>query len=288
MLSETELAIIRQAYARQITFLGGAANPVLEAAYAAVPREAFVGPGPWPILRWPSGYRTTPEADPVYLYADVLVGLVPERAINNGQPSSHATWLDHVAIRPGDHVVHVGAGVGYYTAIMAEMTGPGGRVTAIEFDPELAARAAANLVPWPNTRVVCGDGSSVAFDPANVIYVNAGAARPADTWLDGLKEGGRLLLPLTTDRNFVEALLPQGVVFLIERHGDKLRASFVSHVAVFPCEGMRDPASERALAEALKAGGANAVNRLYRGDPPPAQAIWLQAPGWGLVAAAGS
>lgn len=283
MLSACELAIVRKAYARQVLFLGGVTNQALEAAYAVVPRETFMGVGPWPILKWPAGYRTTPEADPVYLYADVLVGLVPERALNNGQPSSHATWLDRVAIQPGDHVVHVGAGVGYYSAIMAEMVGPTGRVTAIEFDRELADRAIANLRAWPNAEVVNGDGSSVVFDPADAIYVNAGATRPADTWLDGLKDGGRLLLPLTTDRNFVEAAVPQGVVFLIKRTRDELRASFVSNIAVFPCEGMRDRASERALAVALRTARWGDVVRLYRGEPPPVQTCWLQAPGWGFA-----
>jgi D-amino-acid dehydrogenase len=47
--------------------------------------------------------------------------------------------------------------------------------------------------------VVRGDGTRIAFEPADVIYVNAGATRPADAWLDRLKEGGRLILPLTAD-----------------------------------------------------------------------------------------
>jgi protein-L-isoaspartate(D-aspartate) O-methyltransferase len=75
-------------------------------------------------------------------------------------------------------------------------------VTAIEFDSELAARGAANFAQWPNVRVIQGDGGQVPFDPADVIYVNAGATRPAPLWLDGLKEGGRLILPLTTYHGF--------------------------------------------------------------------------------------
>ena len=35
---------------------------------------------------------------------------------------------------PGEHAVRIGAGVGYYTAILAHMVGEGGRVTAIEFE----------------------------------------------------------------------------------------------------------------------------------------------------------
>ena len=62
-----------------------------------------------------------------------------------------------------------------------------------------AARATANLVQTPHVRVVHGDGTQIAFEPADVIYVNAGATRPGDAWLDRLKEGGRLILPLTAD-----------------------------------------------------------------------------------------
>ncbi|MGH7030472.1 MAG: hypothetical protein ACREEZ_08615 [Stellaceae bacterium] len=70
-------------------------------------------------------------------------------------------------------------------------------MTAIELDPGLAARAAANFATAPQVRVVAGDGTRIGFDPADVIYVNAGATRPADPWLDRLNEGGRLILPLT-------------------------------------------------------------------------------------------
>src|ERR1700719_917781 len=93
----------------------------------------------------------------------------------------------------------ISASASYYTAILAELVGPTGRVTAIEYDAELAARATANLAQTPHIRVVHGDGTRIAFEPADVIYVNAGATRPADAWLARLKAGGRLILPLTAD-----------------------------------------------------------------------------------------
>lgn len=285
MLTEAELAIARKVYAKQVTFQGGVVDARLEAAYADVRREQFVGQGPWPIFRW-TGYQTTPDADPLYLYDDVLVGLVTERGLNNGMPSSHASWLAATGIRPGDHVVHVGAGVGYYSAIMAELTGPSGRVTAIEFDPDLAARAAGNLRNRRNVRVIQGDGSTAPFDTADVIYVNAGATRPADAWLDRLADGGRLFLPLTTDKNFRPGALtgpPQGAVFLIRREDQLFHAKWISQVAIFPCEGMRDAASEEALAAALQTRRWTEVTRLNRTDDLPKERCWLRAPGWSLA-----
>jgi len=47
-----------------------------------------------------------------------------------------------------------------------------------------------------------------------MIYVNAGATRPADAWLDRLKEGGRLILPLTADA-FPNRDVRRGAVFRI-------------------------------------------------------------------------
>ena len=69
------------------------------------------------------------------------------------------------------------APVGYYTAILAELVGATGRVTALEFDGELAARATANFAQTPHVRVVRGDGTRIVFEPVDVIYVNAVATR---------------------------------------------------------------------------------------------------------------
>src|SRR5438094_4494244 len=109
MERESELAVVRRAYAKHIMAAAGIADRRIEAAFAAVPREAFLGPGPWPILRWERAYVTTPKRDPVYLYADVLVGIIPERNLNNGQPSFLAALIASAGPRPGEHAVHIGA-----------------------------------------------------------------------------------------------------------------------------------------------------------------------------------
>jgi protein-L-isoaspartate(D-aspartate) O-methyltransferase len=113
-----ELGIIRAAYARQILAAAEVADARLEAALRETRREDFLGPGPWPILRWFRNYVLTPDADPVYLYTNDLVGILPERHLNNGQPSLHAHLIHQAAPAAGDHVVHIGTGTGYYTAIL--------------------------------------------------------------------------------------------------------------------------------------------------------------------------
>ncbi|PRD49564.1 protein-L-isoaspartate O-methyltransferase family protein [Phyllobacterium myrsinacearum] len=285
-MTPDELKIVRRAYAMQIAAAAGIADKAVEDAFAAMPREDFLGPGPWPVLRWQEDYTPTPGADPVYLYTDSLVGILPERHINNGQPSLHAFLLSQSAPRKGEHIVHIGAGTGYYSAIMAQLAGPSGRVTAIEYDPELAARARANLAAHANVSVLQGDGSKIGFEAADLIYVNAGATKPADIWLDRLKEGGRLILPLTTEKGFSSdwsKIHRRGGVFLITREAEKFWARWISPVAIYPCEGMRDAASEKVLARAFESSDYKRVTRLYRSEDIPAERCWLRAPGWSLA-----
>jgi protein-L-isoaspartate(D-aspartate) O-methyltransferase len=288
-MTEAELAIVRRAYAMQILAAVGVSDPRIEAAYAATPREAFLGGGPWQIFRWGMAYRATPSADPVYLYTDDVVGIWPEKKINNGQPSLHAHLINQAKPVEGEHVVHIGTGAGYFTALLAHMAGPNGRVTGIEFEPMLAQRSRANLSAFPNVTVVEGDGAAAPFEPADVIYVNAGATRPADNWLDRLRDGGRMILPLTTNKGFDQfgraphEMVSQGAVLRIERRGEDFFVKWISAVAIFPCAGARDEVSEQALAKALAQGRFNEVTRLYRHENVPEADCWLKAPGWSLA-----
>ena len=100
---EAELAIIRRTYAKHVLTNEEVDDARVEAAFAAVRREDFLGPGPWPMLRWTSRYVPTPSDAPVYLYQDALVDIVPKRNLNNGQPWLHAPLIAAAATRPGEH-----------------------------------------------------------------------------------------------------------------------------------------------------------------------------------------
>jgi hypothetical protein len=66
---------LRSFFARYVAARGGARDYRIEQAFAAVPRERFVGPGPWSINLPGRGYVRTPNDDPAYIYQDTLVAI---------------------------------------------------------------------------------------------------------------------------------------------------------------------------------------------------------------------
>src|SRR5215831_20578667 len=101
-----ELDALRRSYAQQMVASIGITDPRLEAAFASVRREDFLGSPPWMILGVPGGSLKVERKDIALLYQDVLVALDAARGINNGSPSLHALMLHHLAVSPGDEVLH--------------------------------------------------------------------------------------------------------------------------------------------------------------------------------------
>lgn len=267
---------LRESYARQVVGRAQSDDPRLIAAFAQVPREHYMGKRPWAVFAG-SGIPTLSD-DPARLYQDVLVGLATDRGINNGQPSLHAQALAACAVAPGDTVLHLGAGTGYYSAILAALTGPAGHVTAYEIEPDLAQQAAQNLRHLAHVTVLCASATAGELPMADVIYVNAGATRPLASWLDALKPGGRLVFPLTPDAGF-------GCMPLVTRVGaNRYAVTMLARVSFIPCSGARDAGEARALAQALETRPAQAVRSLRRGTPPDASA-WCVGDGWWLSTA---
>src|SRR4051812_16949005 len=134
-MTDDAVAAARRRFAEELRHTARVRSPAVVRAFGTVPRERFLGPGPWRILSpadMMAGYRTTEDADPRHLYHDVLVAIDAARRLNNGQPSLWALLYDRLGLAAGSHVMHVGAGTGYYSAILAEIVGREGRVTAVE------------------------------------------------------------------------------------------------------------------------------------------------------------
>jgi protein-L-isoaspartate(D-aspartate) O-methyltransferase len=63
----------------------------------------------------------------------------------------------------------------------------------------------------------------------------------------------------------------------------KFPAKWISAVAIFPCVGARDAASEGALTAAFEKGGWERVTRLYRSGDLAEDQCWLKGPNWCLA-----
>jgi protein-L-isoaspartate(D-aspartate) O-methyltransferase len=193
-MQRADLDEIRAFYAKLMAGAAQSADPRLERIFELVPRELFMPPGPWKIMV-NGRYFETVSADPIYLYQNTLVALDADKGINNGEPFLHARWIGAAAPQPGETVIHIGAGTGYYSALLSLLVLPGGRVEAFELDAHLAELAEANLAAFDNIGIHGGNAVSLPLPEADLIYVNAGVAAPPASWLKALKPGGRMIFP---------------------------------------------------------------------------------------------
>ena len=263
----------RRCYAEELRSLAHISSPTLLAAFATVPRERFVGPGPWRI-KGMGRYWATEDTDPRRVYHNVLIVLDEAKGINNGQPSLWAFCFDQLGIGTGDYVLHLGCGTGYYTAILAELAGPQGRVTAIEIDEALAGKARIALEPWPQVAVVYGDGSSGPFESADVIVVSAGATHPLPAWLNAVKPGGKLLFPMTVTNG------PGVMMLLTRRREDSFAVRLLCGVAFIDFSGARDPEVSNQLGKALRRDQGAPVRSLRGDGHEKEESCWLHGEEW--------
>jgi protein-L-isoaspartate(D-aspartate) O-methyltransferase len=269
---------LRAFFAKLICTAAKLGDPRIEQAFRNVPREPFAGPAPWLLNFGGHDYAETPDDDPAFLYQDLLLALDAGRGINIGMPSAHAYWLGACEIREGETVLQIGAGSGYYTAILAHLVGANGRVHAFEIDAGLAARANDNLRGLPHVEVHTKSGVTSDLPKADLIYVCAGAAQPAKVWLDALRPGGRLLFPLAP-----ESVL--GGMLLVRRPGQGAiwPAKFASRAQFVGCVGLQDEDAGRRLKDVF-ARDWERVRSLHL-DSAPDRTCWFAGDGWWLSTA---
>jgi len=224
----------RLRYADRIVGMVRAEDPRIRRAFAAVPREDFLPPPPWTVISSGSAVQTTRLAD---IYDNVLVAIDRRRGINNGEPALHVAWIAAVGPQPGETVIHVGAGTGYYSAILALLVEPGGRVEAYEYEADLAAQAADNLKGYPQVAVHAASAFGRILPSADVIYVNAGVSAPDREWLRALQHGGRLIFPWRPQADW-------GPTVLVTRTGRGYRAERLMNVGFIACSGEKRVSSK--------------------------------------------
>lgn len=288
-----DLTMRRRLFAEEIEAVANLRTPALIEALASVPRERFLRTGPW-YVRSESDFggppRTTPDADPRHVYHNYAIGIDPPRQLFNGAPALIAMAIDTLALKPGDRVLHVGAGLGYYSALIAHAVGEAGRLVAIEVDEGLAIEARENLraMPWVDLRH--GDGTGALGETFDAILVNAGVTHPQDTWLDALSAEGRMVLPLTVTSPAM-GTISKGLMTRVSRRAavetppgaaaplDGFDMRVMTLVAIYAGIGLRDEKINEQLGAALMRGPFPPLKRLRRDAHEPTSACWVHAPG---------
>lgn len=109
-------------------------------------------------------------------------------------PRVEARLVQDLSLSKRDTVLHIGAGTGYVTALLAHKAQ---RVIGLESDAALATAARANLrnAAVNNAEIVQADGVTgyVAQAPFDAILLTGSVAKVPQNLLDQLKTGGRLL-----------------------------------------------------------------------------------------------
>jgi protein-L-isoaspartate(D-aspartate) O-methyltransferase len=222
------------------------------------------------------------------LYQDVLLALASHRGVNNGSPSLHAGWLHALSLNDGERVAHIGAGTGYYTAILAELVGQKGHVLAVEFDPALAEAARANLADRHNVTVIEGDGATWPREEVDAVYVNFSVERPSSPWIDHLALGGRLIFPLGLPRpkpsswGGIHAI--HGAGLRVTRQEKGLAVQWLSRAFFVCAEGelSKSGPERQALQAAFERGGIEFVRSLIWRQPASPGRCWFTGSGWAL------
>ncbi len=276
MSTTIDLLQAREFFASEIQAVASLKTAALIDALRVVPRERFLRAGPWTVQADLTGPRQTADDDPRHVYHNLSVAIDPGRQLFNGNPSLIAGLIDGLALAPGSRVLHIGAGLGYYTALIGHVVGAAGRVLAIEVDEALAAEARANLGSMPWIEVQTGDATAVPDESFDAILVNAGVTHPQERWLDALAPGGRLVLPLTAT---IAAMgtIGKGVVMTFTRRGESrdLDGRALTFIAIYSGIGLRDDEMNMKLGQALMRTPFPPVKRLRRDAHDPSPQCWL-------------
>ena len=198
----------------------------------------------------------------------------------NGAPSVVAKALDALAPAPGNRVLHIGTGMGYYTALAAHCVGPSGRVVGIEVDADLAERARDNLRAWPWVEVRAGNAADAFGETFDAILVNAGVTHPLPVWLEALAPQGRMILPITATVPAMKTI-SKGPLVLITRTGsaERFAARMAGFVAIYTAIGVRDEAIDRLLRQAMATAPFAPIKSLRRDPHERDVSCWLHVPG---------
>ena len=113
------------------------------------------------------------------------------------QPSLSAMMIEGLDLTGDEHVLEIGTGLGFQTALLARLAGD---VVSIELWPDLVRQARRNLSRHgiQNVELLIGDGSCGVPEhaPYDAIIVSAAFPKVPAPLVEQLRLGGRLVQPI--------------------------------------------------------------------------------------------
>ena len=197
-------------------------------AFAAVPRERFVGPGPWRIRHISDGYWSTPDADPRHLYHNVLVALDEStraqhrRAIVVGpsfRPAGNRGRRPRAADRRRLRATS--------RRSWPKSSGSPARSSGSRSSLASQRRRSAILRTGRRPRCAWPKASRRVDGQWDAVIAFAGATAPPGGWLDALAPGGRILIPMTGSERW-------GFMLRLDRLGPGFAARSAGWVGFYP------------------------------------------------------
>ena len=140
--------------------------------------------------------------------------------VTNSQPTTVANMLELLDPQPGDHVLDVGCGSGWTSALLAHLVGPSGRVIGVELIPEVLEFGRANVAGIEGVQLHQAKPGVLGWPaggPYDRILVSADAGTFPDPLVAQLALGGVLVGPVHGEMLRVTRLLDGEIE--VQRHG---------------------------------------------------------------------
>lgn len=139
-----------------------------------------------------------PEASRAHAHSDYPIHIGHQQTIS--QPTTVAFMLELLAPKAGDHILDIGAGSGWTTALLGHIVGTHGFVLGLERVDELVEYGTHNVEKYNMPQVAIERASAELGKPSrapfNGILLSAAARTFPNELLSQVHEGGIIVLPV--------------------------------------------------------------------------------------------
>ncbi len=198
-------------------------------AFGEVPREEFVE-----------------EKERAHLDSAILSYSDGKVYSTSSQPSLMAEYMRDTGINEGMKILEIGGGTGYNAAVLSKLVGEKGLVVSIEYEERICEKAKENLrrLGMDNVVFICGDGYHGYPDlaPYDAILVTVGVDEIPGSWIEQLKDGGKIIAPM----NLLSIAFHQPLILFSKRRS-MLRGIYRAATGFIKASGLLGNLNDRNL-----------------------------------------